>query len=40
MSDDKLTRVQWYVLLAAFLGWMFDGLEMGLFSDCRPSGLD
>ena len=22
---------KWLVLLAAFLGWMFDGLEMGLF---------
>ena len=22
---------QWLVLLAAFLGWMFDGLEMGIF---------
>jgi SHS family sialic acid transporter-like MFS transporter len=22
---------QWMVLLAAFLGWMFDGLEMGIF---------
>ena len=21
----------WMVLLAAFLGWMFDGLEMGIF---------
>lgn len=31
VSDNKLTRVQWYVLIAAFLGWMFDGLEMGLF---------
>src|SRR5881409_353743 len=24
-------RGQWMVLLAAFLGWMFDGLEMGIF---------
>src|SRR5688500_17885249 len=22
---------KWMVLLAAFLGWMFDGFEMGLF---------
>src|SRR5215213_1769491 len=22
---------KWMVLLAAFLGWMFDGLEMGIF---------
>ena len=25
------TNGQWMVLLAAFLGWMFDGLEMGIF---------
>ena len=25
------TRAQWLVLAAAFLGWMFDGLEMGIF---------
>jgi len=24
-------RSQWLVLAAAFLGWMFDGLEMGIF---------
>ena len=24
-------RGKWMVLLAAFLGWMFDGLEMGIF---------
>ncbi len=26
-----LTRNQWMVLIAAFLGWMFDGMEMGIF---------
>lgn len=26
-----ISRGQWMVLVAAFLGWMFDGLEMGLF---------
>ncbi len=32
MTDGKtLTRGQWMALTAAFLGWMFDGLEMGLF---------
>ena len=32
MNDPaKLARGQWMVLLAAFLGWMFDGLEMGIF---------
>src|SRR5713101_4877292 len=25
------SRGQWLVLAAAFLGWMFDGLEMGIF---------
>src|SRR3989449_4980332 len=24
-------RGRWLVLIAAFLGWMFDGLEMGIF---------
>ena len=28
---EKITRAQWLVLLAAFLGWLFDGFEMGLF---------
>ncbi len=27
----EIGRAQWLVLVAAFLGWMFDGLEMGLF---------
>ncbi len=27
----QLTKGQWMVLLAAFLGWMFDGFEIGLF---------
>lgn len=42
MSEPKtLTRVQWYVLGAAFLGWMFDGLEMGLFPlAARPALRD
>ncbi|MCD4727039.1 MAG: MFS transporter [Pirellulales bacterium] len=32
MSEEKsLTTGQWLVLVAAFLGWMFDGVEMGLF---------
>lgn len=28
---ETLGRDQWIVLLAAFLGWMFDGVEIGLF---------
>src|SRR5580704_16770709 len=30
-GSGKLTGNQWLTLLAAFLGWMFDGLEMGIF---------
>jgi MFS transporter, SHS family, sialic acid transporter len=29
--SEGITRAQWLVLLAAFLGWLFDGFEMGLF---------
>ena len=29
--DTSLQRGQWMVLIAAFLGWMFDGLEQGVF---------
>ncbi|MBI3850679.1 MAG: MFS transporter [Verrucomicrobia bacterium] len=27
----KIDKAQWLVLVAAFLGWMFDGLEMAIF---------
>src|SRR6266496_2773144 len=30
-SPDSSRKGQWLVLAAAFLGWMFDGLEMGIF---------
>jgi SHS family sialic acid transporter-like MFS transporter len=30
-KEKLLTTSHWIVLIAAFLGWMFDGLEMGLF---------
>jgi len=42
MTESKpLSRTQWYVLIAAFLGWMFDGLEMGLFPlAARPALRD
>lgn len=37
----KLTRAQWMVLIAAFLGWLFDGFELGLFPVvARPALLD
>jgi MFS transporter, SHS family, sialic acid transporter len=31
LETGKLTRDQWLVLIAAFLGWMFDGVEQGVF---------
>src|SRR5436190_3365180 len=32
------SSAKWLVLLAAFLGWMFDGLEMGIFPQiARPA---
>ena len=32
MSENKaLSRGQWFALAAAFMGWMFDGIEIGLF---------
>ena len=30
-GGSTVTRAQWLVLAAAFLGWMFDGVEMGIF---------
>src|SRR5690349_6440322 len=30
---------RWMALLAAFLGWMFDGLEMGSFPQIARSAL-
>lgn len=30
-QSGKLTRGHWLVLAAALLGWMFDGVEQGLF---------
>jgi MFS family permease len=32
MNQPEPTRGKWLALTAALLGWMFDGLEMGLFS--------
>ncbi len=32
MDQAESTRGKWLALTAALLGWMFDGLEMGLFS--------
>src|SRR5262245_61337934 len=33
-------RGQWAALVAAFLGWMFDGFEMGMFPLVGPNALD
>jgi MFS family permease len=33
-------RGQWSALVAAFLGWMFDGFEMGMFPLVGPNALD
>src|SRR5437016_7950570 len=30
-DNQKIARGQWMALAAALLGWMFDGLEQGLF---------
>ncbi len=41
IASSKLTRGQWMVLIAAFLGWLFDGFELGLFPVvARPALLD
>jgi MFS family permease len=40
-ARNRLTVAQWLVLVAAVLGWMFDGVEMGLFSAvARPALQD
>jgi SHS family sialic acid transporter-like MFS transporter len=37
----SITQAQWLVLFAAFLGWLFDGFEMGLFPVvARPALLN
>ena len=33
------SRNAWFVLAAAFLGWMFDGVEMGIFPLVARSAL-
>jgi len=41
LDSKRLSGTQWMVLAAAFLGWMFDGLEMGLFPiAARPALQD
>ena len=38
-SSNRISRGQWMTLLAAFLGWMFDGFEMGLFPQVGRESL-
>src|SRR5438874_12883804 len=40
-DDQAANRGRWLALAAALLGWMFDGLEMGLFPlVARPALMD
>lgn len=38
-EPTRIGRGQWMTLLAAFLGWMFDGFEMGLFPQVGRESL-
>ena len=41
LEAPTLSRAKWMALAAGFLGWMFDGVEMGLFPLCaRPALLE
>ncbi|HEX3134819.1 MAG TPA: hypothetical protein VHX44_14730 [Planctomycetota bacterium] len=46
LESPTNSKAKWMALAAGFLGWMFDGVEMGLFPLCaRPAlkemmGLD
>ena len=31
MDSKVVGRSHWLAIIAAFLGWMFDGFEMGLY---------
>ena len=39
-ATSSIGRAQWLALLAALLGWMFDGMEMGVFSMVGRSALE
>lgn len=40
-EEPRISRAAWLALTAAFLGWMFDGFEMGLFPlIARPALTD
>src|SRR5207253_3248125 len=38
-SSTPASSAKWLVLAAAFLGWMFDGLEMGIFPQIARAAL-
>ena len=38
-TSSQTSRQAWFVLAAAFLGWMFDGVEMGIFPLVARSAL-
>src|SRR5947208_10467217 len=41
MMSAEFSRGKWMALAAALLGWLFDGLEMGLFPlVARPALID
>ncbi len=40
-KNTAIGKTQWMVCGAAFLGWLFDGFEMGLFPIvARPALMD
>src|SRR6185295_10694274 len=39
VREPHLSRAAWATLIAALLGWLFDGFEMGLFPVVAPSAL-
>jgi MFS family permease len=39
MGESRLSRAAWATLIAALLGWLFDGFEMGLFPVVAPSAM-
>src|SRR5262245_42272582 len=40
VSESPSRRGIWMALIAALLGWMFDGFEIGMFPLVGPSALD
>src|SRR3972149_4712921 len=40
ISPQYDNRGKWMALIAALLGWMFDGFEIGLFPLVGPAAID